>query len=276
MMSVQPQRVLTIAGSDSGGSAGIQADLKTLMACGVFGMTAITVVTAQNTLAVQQAFYLPLDLIDAQIEAVLSDMGADAVKTGLLGRSDVVNLVADRVTALDAMPIVVDPVLVNGQGNPIVAEEAVEAYRQRLLPLATVITPNLDEAVWLAQIPPIGVVDDFYTAARRLFQMGAKAVLIKGGHLDGEQKIDLFFDGEEFTVLKADSLPIDNPHGVGCTLASAIAAGLAQGASPLTAVCRAHAFLQNALHGALDWQLGRGRPTVNHYKSSSSPESSAI
>lgn len=271
----QPRRVLTIAGSDSGGSAGIQADLKTLTARGVFGATAITVVTAQNTLAVQQALPLPLDMIAAQIEAVLSDIGADVIKTGLLGRPEVVDLVANYLVAQDKIPAVIDPVLVNGHGMKIVSEETVDAYRRHLLPLASVITPNLDEAAWLTELDTIATVDDFYTAAHRLHRLGATGVLIKGGHLGGAEKTDLFFDGETYLVLKATALPIENPHGVGCTLASAIAAEMAKGASSLAAIRSAHAYLQATLRDSLEWQLGRGRPAVNHYKSSSSPDSSA-
>ncbi len=259
-----PCRVLAIGGSDSGGSAGIQADLKTYAAHRVFGMSALTVVTAQNTCTVQKALPLPLGLIQAQIVAVLEDMQADAIKTGLLGRADVVQLVAELVADYGKTPFVVDPVLVNGAGQPIVDEETVNVYRRKLFPLSTVITPNLDEARWLTDMTAITTENDLRAAARRLHALGPQAVLVKGGHLEGPQKVDLFFDGREFVKLTAPTLPVDNPHGVGCTFASAIAAGLALNTPLLEAVRNAHAYLQRTLRGALNWQIGRGRTPVNH------------
>lgn len=263
-----PWRALAIGGSDSGGSAGIQADLKTMAAHQVFGTTAITAVTAQNTLGVQRAMGLPVEMIEAQIEAVLNDIGADAIKTGLLGRVEVVGLVAEKVADFREgkgyVPLVVDPVLVNGSGARIVAPEVVAAYRERLFPLAGIITPNLDEACWLAEQEMVKSVEGLYEVARALYGFGSQAVLVKGGHLDGAQKVDLFFDGTDFIELTAPTLPIENPHGVGCTLASAIASQLARGETLVTAVQNAHAYLQKALHGALGWQLGQGRLPVNH------------
>jgi len=265
-----PRRVLAIGGSDSGGSAGIQADLKTYEARGVFGTSAITIVTAQNTLSVQHAMPIPLELIEQQIDSVLSDIGANVVKTGLLGREDVVELVANRVKALQDIPLVVDPVLVNGNGDPIVTVETVKAYQDNLLPLATIITPNIDEAQWLTNLDSIQHLGDCYTAARRLYDFGVKNILIKGGHLGNSDGItDLFFDGVDFVELVAPTLPVINPHGVGCTFASAIAAELAKGKSPLDAVYIAQEYLQAALRGALDWRVGQGRTPVNHHVGSS-------
>lgn len=263
--TLQRPCVLTIAGSDSGGSAGIQADLKTLEARGVFGATALTVVTAQNTLGVQQVLPLPLDLIAAQLDAVFADLSVNAVKTGLLGRADVIFLVHDYLTQKNNLPLVVDPVLVNGQGQRIVSEETLHAYRTALLSLATVITPNLDEAALLAEMPALQRSQDFYEAAERLHTLGAAHILIKGGHLsEGETLLDLFYDGQSFVELYTKTLPIKNPHGVGCTFASAIAAEIAKGHSPLVATQNAHAYLQRALIGALHHQVGKGRQPVYH------------
>jgi hydroxymethylpyrimidine/phosphomethylpyrimidine kinase len=261
-----PYRVLAIGGSDSGGSAGIQADLKTYEARSVFGTSVITLVTAQNTLGVQHAMPIPLELIEQQLNSVLSDIGTNAFKTGLLGRKDVVELVANRVKSFKATPLVVDPVLVNGRGNPIVTVETIQAYQDVLFPLATVITPNIDEARRLTNMDSIQNLGDCYTAARRLYDFGVKTILIKGGHLGTSNMItDLFFDGVDFIELTAPTLPVHNPHGVGCTFASAIAAELAKGNTPFDAVQTAHSYLQDALRGALDWHVGQGRTPVNHH-----------
>jgi hydroxymethylpyrimidine/phosphomethylpyrimidine kinase len=265
-----PPRVLSIGGSDSGGSAGIQADLKTYEAHRVFGSTALTIITAQNTLAVQQAFPLPIEFIAAQIDAVLSDIGAHAIKTGLLARVEVVELVAEKISVYrsihDNIPLVVDPVLVNGRGDLIVSPETLYAYQQKLFPLATVITPNLDEAARLLglDVKSIENSDALYTIAIELKRLGPQAVVVKGGHLAGDTVRDLFYDGQEFIELTAPRLPIENPHGVGCTFASAIAANLAKGLEVKIAVMNAHAYLQSGLRGAADWQLGAGRTPVNH------------
>ena len=261
-----PHRVLAIGGSDSSGSAGIQADLKTYEALDVFGTSAITIVTAQNTLGVQQSLPIPLELIEQQVNAVLNDISAHVIKTGLLGHSDVVKMVVNQILGLEKLPLVVDPVLVNGQGEPIVSLETVQAYQQDLFPLATIITPNLDEAQWLANMDSINNLGDCYTAAQRLYNYGVKTILIKGGHLENDDvKTDIFFDGETFIELTAPVLPVKNPHGVGCTFASAIAAELAKGNSIRDAVYTAHQYLQDALRGALNWQVGQGRTPVNHH-----------
>lgn len=259
---VTPSVVLTIAGSDSGGSAGIQADLKTFEARGVFGTSAITVVTAQNTQQVIQAHALSEAFIQAQIEAVLSDMSVNTIKTGLLGRASVITLVATMIQQYQVQQVVVDPVLVNGQGQQFVDDEGVKAYQALLFPLATVITPNLDEAQILTGL----VIKDragLYQAAEALMRYQPQAVLVKGGHLTHEDTIlDLFYDGENFVELTAPRLSIDNPHGVGCTFASATAAELAKGATPENAVRHAHQYLQKALAGSQHWSIGAGRTPV--------------
>lgn len=263
-MSHKPPRVLSVGGSDSGGSAGIQADLKTYAARGVFGCTALTVITAQDTQKVYAAHPLPEVFIQQQIEVVLEDIGADTLKTGLLGRASVVELVAEAIQHYEVANVVVDPVIMNGLGNVFVTPDTLTAYKTRLFPLATVITPNLDEAALLADYP-IQTTDDLYQVARKLHALGPRVVLVKGGHLaEGETLLDLAYDGETFLERHAPRLPIENPHGVGCTFASAIAAELAKGESPFSAITKAHDYLQQALKAALPWQLGHGRSPVNH------------
>lgn len=257
-----PYRVLSIAGSDSGGSAGIQADLKTLTALGVFGMTAVTVITAQNTHEVTASRIMPVEFVEAQIDTVISDIGVDVVKTGLLAQREIIEMVATKVRGI---PSVVDPVLVNGKGRQIVSDDAVDAYRNVLIPEATVITPNLDEAAILARMERITSTSGMRAAAEKMFAMGSPNILIKGGHLDEESMTDLFYNGKTFEVFNAPRLPVDNPHGVGCTFSSAIAAFLARGLEPIDAITDAHKYVHRGLKASLDWTLGKGRLPVNHF-----------
>lgn len=263
-----PPRVLTIAGSDSGGSAGVQADLKTLTALGVFGTSALTLVTAQDTEGVQSIQHLSPEFVAAQVEAVIHDIGADAIKMGFLGDAQVIAHLKAYLPS--GMPLVVDPVLVNGASELIVSRETIRAYQKILLPRAKIITPNLDESRLLAGLDAIQNQDDMETAARRIYEeFGPRAIVIKGGHLAETQRadmvLDLLFDGQEFYELSAPRLPISNPHGVGCTFASAIAAYIAKGQSTNRAVHLAHRYLQNALSAAQDWKVGNGRTPVNHF-----------
>jgi hydroxymethylpyrimidine/phosphomethylpyrimidine kinase len=257
-----PPRVLTIAGSDSGGSAGVQADLKTYTARGVFGLSAVTVVTAQNTRGVVQAHPLPVEFVAAQIKAVLDDIAVSVVKTGLLLSADIIRLVADTVPDV---PLIVDPVLVNGKGEQIVSDAAIEAYKSALIPRASIITPNMDEAQLLAGLDNLSVKQDFYVAAQRLQTLGVGHVLVKGGHLETQEITDVLYDGDQFFEWRKPALPVDNPHGVGCTFASAIAAEIAKGSAMPQAVETAHEYLYRALQGAQKWHLGGGRPPVNHF-----------
>lgn len=267
-MPHHPPRVLTIAGSDSGGSAGIQADLKTLTALGVFGMSALTLVTAQDTKGVQSVQHLSPKFIGEQVEIVLYDVGADVIKMGFLGDAEViVHLKSFLPTDI---PLVIDPVLVNGVGDLIVSQDTIRAYQKILLPRAAVITPNLDEAKLLAGLTTIATQSDMKTAARRIHaEFSPQSIVIKGGHLaetnQNDEVVDLFFDGQQFHELRAPRLPISNPHGVGCTFASAIAAYLAKGKNTQDAVQAAHQYLQGALAGAQNWQISAGRTPVNHF-----------
>ena len=225
---------LTLAGSDSGGGAGIQADLKTFAAFGVYGTSAITAVTAQNTLEVTRIQEIAPDVVAAQIDAVLSDIGADAVKTGMLASAPIIEAVA---AALDRHPrrrLVVDPVMVSKSGAVLLRDDAVEALVRLLLPRAEVVTPNLPEAERLAG-RPAGSDAERRDAARRILDLGVRIVVIKGGHDDGPRSVDLYFDGAAFTELPAERLPARHTHGTGCTFSAAVTAGLALGQDPLAA-----------------------------------------
>ncbi|GAA4613279.1 bifunctional hydroxymethylpyrimidine kinase/phosphomethylpyrimidine kinase [Actinoallomurus liliacearum] len=254
-----PPRVLTIAGSDSGGGAGIQADLKTMLALGVHGMSVIAAVTAQNSLGVQGYWELPPEAVRAQLDSVLSDIGAQAIKTGMLASSVLVETVAEVLAGVDA-PIVVDPVGVSKHGDALLAPEAVGAVRSALLPLATVVTPNLWE---VEQLTGIKVEDEsgMRRAAEAVKALGPRWVLIKGGHLPGDP-VDLLFDGtteHRFPGRRLDNL---HTHGTGCTLASAIASHLARGEDVVAAVGRAKEYITGAIeHG---FPLGGGIGPVDH------------
>jgi hydroxymethylpyrimidine/phosphomethylpyrimidine kinase len=257
-----PPRVLTIAGSDSGGGAGIQADLKTMLAHGVHGMTAITAVTVQNSIGVQGFYELAPQAVDEQIEAVVTDIGVDAVKTGMLASAQIVTTVAEAVERLElGERLVVDPVAVSRHGDPLLADDAVEALRSRLLPLAAIVTPNLGEVELLTGIRA-GGPDDLEPAARALHALGPRAVLVKGGHLPGGDAIDLLFDGREATRLRGPRHATAHTHGTGCTLASAIASNLAWGLDLVTAVTEAKLFVTGAIAGG--FPLGKGVGPTDH------------
>jgi hydroxymethylpyrimidine/phosphomethylpyrimidine kinase len=251
---------MTIAGSDSGGGAGLQADLKTFSALGVYGASVVTAVTAQNTLGVTAVLELPLELIAAQIDAVATDIGFDATKTGMLSSAAIVELVAKKVIEHGLSPLVVDPVMVATSGDRLLREDAVAALRERLIPLATVVTPNLPEAEVLVG-HPVESAEARREAAKAIVALGARAVLIKGGHGSGPA-VDLYYDGE-FVELRAERIVTPNTHGTGCTLASAIAAGLARGRSPLEAVREAKRYVTEALRAA--FPLGHGHGPVHHF-----------
>jgi hydroxymethylpyrimidine/phosphomethylpyrimidine kinase len=252
---------LTIAGSDSGGGAGIQADLKTFAALGVYGTSAITAITAQNTQRVTRVFELPPDLVAAQIDAVVSDIGADAVKTGMLASAAIIEAVAAKLREHGLRPLVVDPVMVAKSGDRLLREDAVAALREQLLPLAAILTPNLPEAeVLLGR--SLATWDDVRAAAKELVAMGAQAVVMKGGHREGPAT-DILYDGQEFHEYTASRVDTVNTHGTGCTFASAIAAGLARGESLHSAVAMAKAYVTKALQSA--YPVGHGHGPVHHF-----------
>ncbi|TVP79950.1 MAG: bifunctional hydroxymethylpyrimidine kinase/phosphomethylpyrimidine kinase [Gemmatimonadales bacterium] len=253
---------LTIAGSDSGGGAGIQADLKTFHAFGVFGTSAITALTAQNTTGVRSVHPVPLQMVRDQIDAVVEDLRPRALKSGMLATAALVHTVADALEAHGLERYVLDPVMVASTGARLLDEDAVGAVSERLVPLATVVTPNLEEARILTGLAVEGP-DGQRDAARALVEMGAGAALVKGGHGDGPQMTDVFFDGTEERTWTRARLQTRNTHGTGCTLAAGVAAGLALDAPLVTAVDRALAWVALAIATAPD--LGSGHGPVNHF-----------
>ena len=253
------KRVLTVAGSDSGGGAGIQADLKTMLALGVHGMSVVVAVTAQNSVGVQGAWDLPVEAVLAQLDSVLDDIGVDALKTGMLSSPALVSAVAGRLRALDA-PLVVDPVGVSKHGDPLLRPDAVEVLRSELVPLATVLTPNLPEVEQLTGVR-VESERDLRRGADALLALGPRWVLVKGGHLPGEA-VDLLTDGDVEHRLRAPRLDNRHTHGTGCTLASAVASRLALGDDVPTAVRRAKDYVTGAL--AAGFALGAGIGPVNH------------
>ena len=260
---------MTIAGSDSGAGAGVQADLKTFAALGVYGTSVLTAITAQNTLAVTAVHEIPTDIIAAQIDAVVSDIGADAVKTGMLSSSEIIECVTtslkDAAKKYPDMPglrrLVVDPVMVAKSGDSLLKEEAVGALREMLLPMAAVVTPNIPEAETLTGLT-IVTDDDVRNAAQAIVAMGAASVVVKGGHREGPA-IDLYFDGRDFREFTAPRLETVNTHGTGCTFASAVAAGLAKGLQTEDAVGEAKEFVTEAIRRS--FPIGQGHGPLNHF-----------
>jgi hydroxymethylpyrimidine/phosphomethylpyrimidine kinase len=254
-----PPRVLAIAGSDSGGGAGIQADLKTMLAMGVHGMTVICAVTAQNSVGVQGYWELPPEAVRAQLDSVLGDIGAQAIKTGMLASPALVGVVCDSLAEV-AAPVVVDPVAVSKHGDSLLSAGTVEAIRDRLLPLATVITPNLYEAELLTGMK-IADEAQMLAAARLINSMGPQWVLVKGGHLPG-RAVDLLYDGALAHRFPAERIPSVHTHGTGCTFASAIASRLALGDDMQSAVSAAKEYVTGAIAGG--FPLGAGIGPVDH------------
>lgn len=249
-------RVLIIAGSDSGGGAGIQADIKTVTALGGYAATAITAVTVQNTLGVTGVHAVPPAVVEAQARAVLDDIGADAVKTGMLGDTEMVERVAAILDTV-RVPVVVDPVMVAKGGASLLSPGAVDAVRTLMIPHAAVLTPNAPEAEALSGLP-VHTTDDLRRAGERLLALGAKAVLMKGGHVEGDTVVDVLMTPDGETSFEGERLDTRHTHGTGCTLASAVAAGLAQGLSLTEAVARAWAYDHEAMRQAPGFGAGHG------------------
>lgn len=258
-----PPTALTIAGSDSGGGAGIQADLKAFEANGVFGMSVITALTAQNTREVTGVHEVPPAFVAEQIDAVAADLPVGAVKTGMLASADIIAAVSDGIERHGLGPVVVDPVMISKGGHPLLHPEAVEAVRQRMLPLADLVTPNAHEAARLAGLD-VTTLDDARRAADKILEMGPHAVLVKGGHLDGEaDAVDLLLTAEGETVFREERIDTPHTHGTGCTYASAIAAHLARGAGLAEAVRQARRYLQGAIRHGL--AIGGGHGPTGHF-----------
>ena len=256
-----PAKALTIAGSDSGGGAGIQADLKTFSALGVYGSTVITAVTAQNTLGVTAVHEIPTDIVAAQLDAVMVDIGADAAKTGMLSSAPIVETVAAGVRRHGIDRLVVDPVMVAKSGDRLLREDAVAAVRVALLPLALVVTPNIPEAEVLSG-RSIRSINDMEEAARAISARGARWVVVKGGHREGEP-VDVVFDGTHFEHLSTPRVETRHTHGTGCTFSAAITAYLARGLAPLAAIAEAKQYLYQALQHA--YAVGAGHSPVHHF-----------
>ena len=259
-------RALTIAGSDSGGGAGIQADLKTFSALGCFGMSAITALTAQNTRVVTGIFPAPPEFIGEQIDAVMDDIGTDAVKIGMLHSPEVIETVARKLSQWNCPNVVLDPVMISKSGDKLLRDDAVTALKDHLLPLATVITPNLPEAsVLLGR--DIEHKEEMEGAARDLSALGAQNVLLKGGHLTTDESCDLLYIQAEDRLVEFPGvrIPTGNSHGTGCTLSSAICAHLARGFDLEEAVTRAKAYITGALKAGAGYTTGKGHGPVHHF-----------
>jgi hydroxymethylpyrimidine/phosphomethylpyrimidine kinase len=257
-----PTQVLIIAGSDSGAGAGIQADLKSVHANGAYALTAITAITAQNTVAVTHAYDLPTDVIRAQIDALYDDFEIAAVKTGMLSSTAIVETVAASIGERHAANVVVDPVMVSKSGFPLLQDDAVDAVRKALIPLARVATPNRFEAERLAD-HEIESRDDMFRAGRRILELGPGAVVIKGGHFEAAPATDFLFVENEVIELKGQLIETENTHGTGCTFASALAARLARGDDVVDATRAAKAYVTGAIRHALP--IGRGHGPTDHF-----------
>ncbi len=258
------KRALTIAGSDSGGGAGIQADLKTFAARGVFGMSVLTALTAQNTIGVQGVFEIPTEFIALQIDSVAGDIGTDAVKTGMLSSAAIIATVASKIREYNLKPLIVDPVMVAKSGDHLLRDDAREALIQRLLPLATVVTPNLHEVQVLCGFA-VASVEEMQRAAKAIHALGPQYVVIKGGHLPSTlDAIDLLYDGRTFEEFRAPRVETHNDHGTGCTFASAVAAELAKGNTIQGAVRIAKNYLTDILKASASQKIGHGHGPMNH------------
>ncbi|OZY84398.1 bifunctional hydroxymethylpyrimidine kinase/phosphomethylpyrimidine kinase [Cellvibrio mixtus] len=258
---------LTIAGSDSGGGAGIQADLKTFSALGVFGASVISSLTAQNTLGVQGVFPIPPVFVQQQIHSVLSDLQVGAIKSGMLATAEIINAVAQSLSAYPTIPFVLDPVMVATSGDRLLAENAIQTLITQLMPLASIITPNLHEAAVLLNAPVATTHEQMQQQGERIMSLGARAVLMKGGHSDSENAVDLLVTPQGTHAFSAPRLHTKNTHGTGCTLASAIAAGLAKKLPLQVAVAQAKDYLHHALLHSEKLHIGQGAGPVHHFYS---------
>ena len=265
-MKKKYNKVLTIAGSDSGGGAGIQADIKAISAMGCYAASAITAVTVQNTMGVQAVHPIPLDILAGQIDAVLSDIGADCIKIGMLHSAEVVESVAEKIEKYGIRNIVLDPVMVSTSGHRLIEESAVEVIKKRLLPLARVVTPNVPEAEILIGRKITGECD-FEAVAQELADNYGVSVFLKAGHLTDDTLTDYFYNAEDttLTLLPSNRVKTNNTHGTGCTLSSALAAALAKGESLTTAAKSAKSYIEQAIISGATYKIGNGYGPVNHF-----------
>lgn len=257
------RKALTIAGSDSGGGAGIQADLKTFQELEVYGMSAITAITAQNTLGVQAVYPLSVEAVVEQMRSIADDIGVDALKTGMLFNADIIQAVSEQIILNNWKNIVIDPVMIAKGGASLLQQEAVSALKKKLIPLSLIITPNIPEAEVIIDME-IKSIKDKEEAAKRFIELGVKNVVIKGGHdTDPLETMDLFYDGYEFAYLKSKRINTENTHGTGCTFSAAITAELAKGKKVYDAVVTAKDFIQAAIEENIP--LGNGHGPTNHW-----------
>lgn len=263
----QYHRVLTIAGSDSGGGAGIQADIKTISALGCYAASAITAITVQNTLGVEDVHAVPVPIVEGQIEAVLGDIGADAVKIGMLQSAEIVSCIAKKIREHEIRNVVLDPVMVSTSGHRLIEEEAIDALCRELIPLARVITPNIPEAEILLGGQQLANQQSLPDAARQLAKRFGVSVLLKAGHLTEERLVDYFYDAEldEMSELPSVRIHTRNTHGTGCTMSSAFASLLAQGKSLKEAAVRAKEYINNAIIAGAEYEIGHGHGPVDHF-----------
>lgn len=257
------KKVLTIAGSDSGGCAGIQADLKTMSACNVFGMTVITAVTSQNTLGVSYIENMSLKSIETQLEAIYNDLSPDALKSGMLSTKEIILLVADFLKKNNRAPYVLDPVIVSTSGSKLLEDTAIDSLIEKLIHLAQLITPNLAEAEVLSNMK-LSTMDDIKIAAKKIRALGAEAVLIKGGHLQGATACDTLYVNDSFIEFSSEMVPTKNTHGTGCTYSAAIASFLAKGYSLEEAVRLSKDYITRAIKKGATMELGKGAGPVCH------------
>lgn len=256
------KKILTIAGSDSGGGAGIQADIKTITVLGSYAASVVTSITAQNTLGVQGVLNLEGDIIGKQLDSVLTDISFDAAKTGMLANSTIIKTVAQKISQFKLTKLVVDPVMVATSGDVLLEKEAIQTLQEKLLPLAYIITPNISEAEVLTNIK-ITDIDSMKKAAQKIYSFGPHHVLVKGGHLTNTAT-DILFDGKDFHEFKGVRIKTNNTHGTGCTLSAAIATFLGQGNTVLNSVKYAKEYITTALENGVDLEIGQGSGPVNH------------
>ncbi len=256
---------LTIAGSDSGGGAGIQADLKTFSALGVYGASVITALTAQNTREVRAIHPVPIEFVATQIDTVSEDIDIDAVKIGMLGTAEIIGAVADGLERNSLDKVILDPVMIAKSGDALLQDDAISALRDRLIPKAMVVTPNLPEAGVLLDTSAPSTEDEMAEAAEAIYKLGAANVLVKGGHLTGDTNTDILYDGNGFYRFKHKKINTTNTHGTGCTLSSAIAALVAKGVSLSEATATATDYIHTAIAGADSLNVGKGHGPVHHF-----------
>ena len=255
-------KALTIAGSDSGGGAGIQADLKTFTALKTYGLSVITSLTAQNTLGVASIYNLPLDFIEAQFDKVMEDIGCDACKIGMLSNSETILLIAKKIKQYGLNNLILDPVMIAKGGAKLLEDDAVDTLKSELLPLSLLVTPNIPEAEALSGLE-IRKINDMKEASKEIIKMGCKNVLIKGGHMESTESIDIFYNGEEFTEFSAERINTKNTHGTGCTYSAAICANIANGLQIIKSIEKAKNFITNSIKQSLN--IGTGHGPLNHF-----------